>query len=75
MFPRISRRRIDPERRRQLRAKALEHLEAARARMDASGDGMGNYLIERATDEITSQQWPALDPFSKEQPTKQKPTR
>jgi hypothetical protein len=32
--------------------------------MDESRDGMGNYLIERAIDEITSQQWPALDPLS-----------
>jgi hypothetical protein len=36
---------------------------------------MANYLIERAIDEITSQQWPALDPFSEEWPTRQKPTR
>jgi hypothetical protein len=69
------RRGIDPERRRQLRAKALEHLEAARACMDESGDGMGNYLVERDIDEITSQQWPSLDPFSEEWPTKQKPAR
>jgi hypothetical protein len=66
---------VDPERRKELRAKALEHLEAARACMDESGDGMGNYLTERAIDEITSQQWPALDPFSEGWPTKQKPTR
>jgi len=32
--------------------------------MDESRDGMGNYLIERAIDEITSQQWPALGPLS-----------
>ena len=67
--------RVDPERRKALRAKALEHLEAARACMDESGDGMGNYLIERAIDEITSQQFPALDPFSEEWLTKQKPSR
>ena len=63
------------ERINQLRTKALDHLEAARACMDESGDGMGNYLIERAIDEITSQQWPALDPFSEGWLTKQKPTR
>ena len=43
--------------------------------MDESGDGMGNYLIERAIDEITSQLYPSLDPFSESWPTKQKPTR
>ena len=67
--------RVDPDRRKQLRAKALEHLEAARACMDESGDGMGNYLIERAIDEITSQLNPGLDPFSESWPTKQKPSR
>ncbi|MEA2880546.1 MAG: hypothetical protein QOF14_5742 [Hyphomicrobiales bacterium] len=66
---------VDSERGTELRARALEHLEAARACMDESGDGMGNYLIERAIDEITSQQWPALDLFSEEWPTKQKRTR
>jgi len=60
----------DPERRRQLRTKALEHLEAARACLDESGDRVGNYLVERAIDEVTSQQWPALDPFSADWPTK-----
>jgi hypothetical protein len=64
---------IDPERRKQLRSKALEHLEAARACLDESGDSVGNYLVERTIDEVTSQQWPALDPFSADWPTKQKP--
>jgi hypothetical protein len=49
---------ITPERRAQLRTKALEHLEAARACIDESGDGMSNYLIERAIDELTSQLYP-----------------
>lgn len=47
-----------------LRAKALEHLEAARACTDETGDGVGTFLIERAIDELVSQQFPALDPFS-----------
>src|SRR5947209_19283012 len=42
---------INPERRKQLRTKALEHLEAARACLDETGDGVGNYLVERAIDE------------------------
>ncbi|MEA3095668.1 MAG: hypothetical protein QOJ04_7010 [Caballeronia sp.] len=48
------------ERLTRLRAKALEHLEAARACVDGAGDAMSDYLIERAIDELTSQQWPAL---------------
>jgi hypothetical protein len=48
------------ERLTRLRAKALEHLEAARACIDETGDATSNYLIERAIDELTSQQWPAL---------------
>jgi hypothetical protein len=32
---------VDPERRKELCAKALEHLKAARACMDESGDGVG----------------------------------
>lgn len=65
---------ITPERRTELGAKALEHLEAARACIDESGDGMSNYLIERAIDEITSQLHPSLDPFSENWSTKQNPT-
>jgi len=64
---------IDPERRKQLRASALEHLEAARACLDESGDGVGNYLVERAIDEVTSQLYAALDPFSESWPTKKPP--
>ena len=64
---------IDPERRKQLRTKALEHLEAARACLDESGDSVGNYLVERAIDEVTSQLSPALDPFSADWPTKKPP--
>lgn len=59
-----------PEQRQELRTKALEHLEAARACIDEAGDATANFLIERAIDEITSQQWPALDPFSENWPTK-----
>jgi hypothetical protein len=40
------------ERLTRLRAKALEHLEAARACIDETGDGTSNFLIERATDPI-----------------------
>jgi hypothetical protein len=64
-----------PERRSELRAKALEHLEAARSCMDETGDGTANYLIERAIDEITSQLYPSLDPFSENWPTKKPPRR
>jgi hypothetical protein len=64
---------ITPERRTELRAKALEHLEAARACIDESGDGMSNYLVERAIDELTSQLYPALDPRSENWPTKKTP--
>ncbi len=63
---------LDPERRKQLRSNALEHLEAARSCLDESGDAVGNYLVERAIDEVTSQQWPALDPFSVDWPTNPK---
>jgi len=64
-----------PERRRELRTKALEHLEAARGCIDEAGDATSNFLIERAIDELTSQLWPALDPFSEHWPTKKPPPR
>jgi hypothetical protein len=61
---------MSPERRSELRAKALEHLEAARACVDETGDGVGNYLIERAIDEITTQLYQGLDPLSENWPSR-----
>jgi hypothetical protein len=61
---------LDPERDKQLRTKTLEHLEAARACLDETGDGVGTYLIERAIDEVTTQLHAGLDPFSENWPAK-----
>ena len=45
----------------QLRAKALEHLEAAHACVDEAQDGGTCYLIGCAIDELRSQDWPPRD--------------
>ena len=52
----------DPERARQLRAKMLEHLEAALAIADETQDGTTVYLIECALDSVRSAHWPDMDP-------------
>jgi hypothetical protein len=44
----------DPNRIAALRAKMLEHLEAAQACSDETRDGVAAYLIERALDEVRS---------------------
>lgn len=41
-----------------LRAKMIEHLEAALALADETGDGMPGYLIECALDAIRAETWP-----------------
>ena len=61
---------IDPERRKELRTQALEHLEAARACLDETGDGVATYLVERTIDEVTTQLYAGLDPFSENWPAK-----
>src|SRR5436189_265394 len=61
---------IDPERRKELRTKALEHLEAARACLDETGDGVATYLVERTIDEVPTQLYAGLDPFSENWPAK-----
>ena len=47
---------IDSQRRKALRATALEHLRVAYAHMEECEDGTACYLIECALDEITSQE-------------------
>jgi hypothetical protein len=41
------------------RTKMIEHLEAALALADETGDGTVGYMIEAALDTIRSQMWPA----------------
>lgn len=53
---------IDPERRRQLQEKLLEHLEAALAITDELEQGVAGYLVDRALDEARSIAWPHTDP-------------
>ena len=53
---------MDPERRKQLQAKLIEHLEAAQAITDELGAAEGGYLVERALDEARAVHWPHLDP-------------
>jgi hypothetical protein len=60
------------KRRNEFRAKMIEHLEAARACADETQDGAALYMIERALDEVTSQLYPYLDPFSENWPVKRK---
>jgi hypothetical protein len=45
----------------ELRAKAIEHLEAALALTDETRDNNAGVLIERALDELRSALWPSLD--------------
>jgi hypothetical protein len=47
---------------RELRAKMVEHLEAALACADERQDGTTVYLIECALDSVRSAHWPDLDP-------------
>lgn len=54
--------RVDHERLKQMRAKMIEHLEAALALADETRDGSVGYLIEMALDTIRADQWPHLDP-------------
>jgi len=61
---------VNPDRRKELRTKALEHLEAARACLDETRDGEGNHLVERAIDEVTTQLHAGLDPFTENWPAK-----
>lgn len=53
---------IDPDRRKQLQERLLEHLEAAQAITDELDDGPTGYLVERALDEARSTVWPHTDP-------------
>lgn len=53
---------IDPDRRRQLEQKLLEHLEAAQAITDELSEPIAGYLVERALDEARSVNWPHMDP-------------
>ncbi|MGB9367396.1 MAG: hypothetical protein WCE79_15415 [Xanthobacteraceae bacterium] len=66
--------RAHPDRTHELRQTALEHLEAARACMDETGDRTGSYLIECAIVEINRQLRPQLDPWPENWPAK-KPLR
>jgi hypothetical protein len=47
-----------PEEKARLRAKMIEHLEAALALADETGDGTTGYLIESALDAIRAESWP-----------------
>ena len=46
----------------ELHAKLFEHLEAAQAIADESGDANVAYLIECTLDQLRAAQWPASDP-------------
>jgi hypothetical protein len=46
---------------RELRAKAIEHLEAALALTDETRDRNAGALIERAINELRVSLWPSLD--------------
>jgi hypothetical protein len=48
------------ERLTELRARMLEHLEAALACAEETKDSTAGHHIERAMDELRSAQWPAL---------------
>jgi hypothetical protein len=52
----------DPERMKELRAKLLEHLEAAQACADEAQESEAGYLIGQALDWLHSNHWPSLDP-------------
>lgn len=53
---------IDPERRRELQDKLLEHLEAAQAITDELNQPIAGYLVECALVEARSVSWPHTDP-------------
>jgi hypothetical protein len=48
-----------PEEIDRFRTKMIEHLEAALALADETGDGTAGYMIEAALDTIRSEMWPA----------------
>ena len=48
-----------PEEIDRFRTKMIEHLEAALALTDKTGDGTAGYMIEAALDTIRSKMWPA----------------
>ena len=48
-----------PEEIDRFRTKMIEHLEAALALTDETGDGTAGYMIETALDTIRSEMWPA----------------
>lgn len=50
-----------PARIRELREKLLEHLEAALAITDETGDALAGYLVESAIDHVRASQWPLFD--------------
>jgi hypothetical protein len=54
--------RIDPDQRRDLQAKLIEHLERAQAITDLLGLDQTGYLVERALDDARAVHWPHLDP-------------
>jgi hypothetical protein len=47
-----------PERRAELRAKLMEHLEAAQALADETRDGAVGFYIESALDQLRADTWP-----------------
>jgi uncharacterized phage-like protein YoqJ len=51
-----------PAKRQELRAKMIEHLEAAIALADETKDSTTGYLLERALDQARADQWPKMDP-------------
>lgn len=51
-----------PEKIKELRAKMIEHLDAAQALADETRDSTTGYLVEPALDSARADQWPALDP-------------
>jgi hypothetical protein len=58
-----------PERRAELRAKLMEHLEAAQALADETRDGVVGYMVERALDQLRADTWPGnLDIPNKSRP-------
>jgi hypothetical protein len=50
------------DRMKDLRAKLLEHLEAALAVADECKEAEAGYMIERALDAVRANHWPSLDP-------------
>jgi hypothetical protein len=47
-----------PERKAALRAKLMDHLEAALAIADETKDGAVGYLVESALDQLRAETWP-----------------